>query len=376
MIRWLTAQRYRCLAAFSGSIPNADGSPFRKVLTRARNAMVAFHLNQECFEWVGSYGVGSCRKLVEAGVDANKVIPWDFLVEHDSGNLPVKALRAEPAGGYRLCYVGSIQPEKGVGDLIEAVAHLKSIGFPVRAAIVGVDGAGYASDLVRRHGVADEVDLVGLVPNDRIEPLMHESDVVVVPSHPEYPEGFPLVIHHALRARTPIVASDHPMFRAHLRAGRDALLFPAKNAQALADGIYELLTDPELVHAPLRPLGSHVAQAAPGREVGGPRAPLGARNSRKSSLARPAHPRVSATARPREQRRLSPRFGTNDDARPPKSTAARLLVRDRPSREDRVPTRAGLSRRGSAARGAECRAGRRVRRARRRTVPAPPSARA
>lgn len=245
LIQWLTLQRYHCLSAFSGSIPNAEQRSLRRLVTRARNAMIAFCLNQRCFDWVGSYGLGSCRKLVEAGVDPRKVIPWDFLLERDSGTLPVKALRAAPADGFSLCYVGSIQPEKGVGDLIECVALLKSEHFPVRATIVGSDAAGYAEALVRRYGVENEVDLVGLVPNDRIELMMHRSDVVVVPSRPEYPEGFPLVIHHALRARTPLVASTHPMFRAHLRHGRDALLFPAGNARALADTVHALLTDPE-----------------------------------------------------------------------------------------------------------------------------------
>jgi glycosyltransferase involved in cell wall biosynthesis len=75
---------------------------------------------------------------------------------------------------------------------------------------------------------------------------MHEHDVVVVPSRHEYPEGLPNTIYEALCSRTPIVASDHPMFALKLRDGENSAIFPAGDARALAERIRALVDDREL----------------------------------------------------------------------------------------------------------------------------------
>jgi glycosyltransferase involved in cell wall biosynthesis len=75
---------------------------------------------------------------------------------------------------------------------------------------------------------------------------MHQADIVLVPSQHHYVEGFPLVIQHALRSRTPLVVSNHPMFLDYLHHGSNAMIFPAGNASALASCVAELLTHPDL----------------------------------------------------------------------------------------------------------------------------------
>ena len=66
--------------------------------------------------------------------------------------------------------------------------------------------------LRRELGVSDQLDFRGLVPNGEVFDLFRKADVVVVPSHREYAEGFPLTMFEAMGSRTPIVCSDHPMF--------------------------------------------------------------------------------------------------------------------------------------------------------------------
>jgi glycosyltransferase involved in cell wall biosynthesis len=75
---------------------------------------------------------------------------------------------------------------------------------------------------------------------------MRDADVVIIPSHHEYPEGCPMTIYEALCSRTPIIASDHPMFQNKLKDGTNALIFPAANAVALANCMEKLLANPEL----------------------------------------------------------------------------------------------------------------------------------
>lgn len=92
------------------------------------------------------------------------------------------------------------------------------------------------------------IDFLGLVPHHKVVHLMRSADVVIIPSHHEYPEGLPMTIYEALCARTPIVASDHPMFRGRLRDGVSAVIFPAQTPLALADSIEKLLTHPDFYH--------------------------------------------------------------------------------------------------------------------------------
>jgi glycosyltransferase involved in cell wall biosynthesis len=79
--------------------------------------------------------------------------------------------------------------------------------------------------------------------------LMREADAVVIPSRTEYPEGFPLTIFEALSARTPIVASDHPMFRRHLRDGETAVTFRSGDAAAVPRAVSRLVSSPSLYEA-------------------------------------------------------------------------------------------------------------------------------
>ena len=97
-----------------------------------------------------------------------------------------------------------------------------------------------------RLGISSATKFVGVADNKNVPELMREADVVIVPSRHEYPEGLPLTIYEALSARTPIVASDHPMFRNVLVDCETALIFPAGDAQKLASTIELLLSDPAL----------------------------------------------------------------------------------------------------------------------------------
>jgi glycosyltransferase involved in cell wall biosynthesis len=68
----------------------------------------------------------------------------------------------------------------------------------------------------------------------------------MIPSRNYYPEGFPLTIFEALKSRTPIIASDHPMFRGFLEHRKSAMVFSSGHAEGLANSIRELISHPDL----------------------------------------------------------------------------------------------------------------------------------
>ncbi len=236
---WAIKHKVKTMALFASSIVSTHWK------TRLKNYWLIRSLNHSQIEWVGSYGMASAQKLKHLGVQPQKIVPWDFLLELTPGALPPKSLRS-PSDCWKLIYVGTLMEEKGVGDLLKAIAHLRAAQIPVQLQIAGEDETGEFARQADRLNIADAVEFLGMISTQRVEPLMREVDLVVVPSRHVYPEGFPLTLHHALRSRTPIVASDHSMFTHNLQSEVNALLFPSGNAIAMARCIAKLLADAAL----------------------------------------------------------------------------------------------------------------------------------
>ncbi|HEY9631342.1 MAG TPA: glycosyltransferase [Coleofasciculaceae cyanobacterium] len=238
---WAIQKKVKTIALFAESILTKGWR------NKIKNYRLVKLLNHPQIEWVGSYGITSSLVLQNLGVDAKKIIPWDFLLETHPGSLVPKPLRE--ADVWNLLYVGSMLPAKGVGDILEAVVKLKARNIHARLQMVGKDADGLFLRQAEQLGIANQVEFLGVIANHQVEPLMREADLVIVPSHHSYPEGFPLVIHHALRSRTPIVASDHPMFRNSLSHGSSAMVFPAGNSTALANCVEKVVSDAELYYS-------------------------------------------------------------------------------------------------------------------------------
>ncbi|HSM82599.1 MAG TPA: glycosyltransferase family 4 protein [Nodosilinea sp.] len=245
VLSWAVEKKIPTVTTFANTIPIQSASPLHRLVRSLKNQKIVKLLNQPNIEWVGSYGINSSRRLQQLGVKAEKIVPWDFLIDANPGSFSPKSLDLQKQT-WNLCFIGTICEDKGVGDLLKAVQRLKARSVTVRLTLVGSDSANFAKPMIAKLGLGDAVDLPGFVPNHEVEPLMHRADLVIVPSRHKYPEGFPLVIHHALRACTPIVASNHPMFQGYLQHQANAMIFPEGNVAALADCIETVLTDAAL----------------------------------------------------------------------------------------------------------------------------------
>jgi glycosyltransferase involved in cell wall biosynthesis len=239
VFRWAINKKIPTIATFAESISR------RGVRSKLRNFLLAYLLNNKQIEWVGAYGVNSAVLFKQIGVNPDKIIPWDFIVTETPDSFSPKKLPTN-VKDWELFYIGSMIEAKGVGDILEALALLRAKNLPIRLKIAGRDEKDYFHNKARQLKIEDCVEFLGLVPNNTVLPLMREADIVLVPSRHEYPEGFPLAITHALCARTPIVASDHPMFLDNLKDGVSAMIFPAANPNALSDCLEKLLSNPEL----------------------------------------------------------------------------------------------------------------------------------
>ena len=232
LLNWARRNRVRTITALADYF--RKGGP----RTAVRNWFAARELNQPNVEWVGNHQIGACLSLVDIGVQADKVIPWDWPPSHTPGDHSPR--KRDPSAQFRLAYVGLVDEAKGVGDLLRAIQKLAAEGLEIFLTIVGRDADGRMAELSKSLGLGEVVQFAGVIPNEEVPRVMRDADAVVVPSRHEYPEGLPLTIYEALAARTPIVASDHPMFRGALTHEQSALVFPAGNSEALASALRRL----------------------------------------------------------------------------------------------------------------------------------------
>jgi glycosyltransferase involved in cell wall biosynthesis len=214
--------------------------------TRLKNLPLIRLLNHPAIPLVANHNYPACTSMVQAGVAAAKVVPYDWPASRHPREMPAKDL-AQSGGPFRLCYAGQLSHPKGVGDLLEAVAQLHREGPEVDLDLFG-DGPDRAElqELARRLGLEARVRFHGLTANEKVLAAMRAAQLVVVPSRHQYPEGIPCVIYEALEVRTPVVLSDHPSFRPKFQPGQGCLMFRAGDAAQLARRLREALTQPEL----------------------------------------------------------------------------------------------------------------------------------
>ena len=239
VLRWACDSDVRILLTLADSFNGG----IRNWLQSRRLARL---MNHARVDWVSNHGIASSAALVKMGVDAAKVIPWDWPHVNSPEQWQARTLNTGRRV-FKALYVGARVELKGVGDAIRAVALLAGRGMEVHLDVIG-DGDDFSS-LADSLKVTDRVVFRGRVANAAIIGAMRKADVVLVPSRKEYPEGFPLTLYEALCARTPIVASDHPMFLPKLSPDRSAVIFPAGDVDALARSIERLLSSPDLYRA-------------------------------------------------------------------------------------------------------------------------------
>jgi len=167
----------------------------RWALPRARRVVV---VSRPLRDVVASFGVAPEQiDVVPNGVDAELFQPRDR-----------EKARAElgHAGDARrwLLYVGRLEEDKGVLDLLDSFAALARRRSDVRLAIVG-DGRTRAACERAAAALGDRIVVVGVRPLEEIPVWLGACDALVLPS---WAEGTPNVVLEALACGRRVVATD------------------------------------------------------------------------------------------------------------------------------------------------------------------------
>ncbi len=143
--------------------------------------------------------------------------------------------RTSPAPAPAILFVGRHERRKGLAVLLDAFAGLD------RDADLWVIGDGGHRDALRGRGVP-RVEWLGRVPEEEKQARYRGATVACFPALDG--ESFGVVLVEAMAAGTAVVASDIDGYRTVSRDGREALLVPPGDADALRTALRSLLDDP------------------------------------------------------------------------------------------------------------------------------------
>ncbi|PWT81071.1 MAG: glycosyltransferase family 1 protein [Blastocatellia bacterium] len=154
-------------------------------------------------------------------------------------------------------YAGNVKPHKNLTRLIEAFHIVRNRGLNhLKLILIGDEISKYAAlrRAVHQHQLHKYVRFLGYVPEETLAVMYRLAGVFVFPS---LYEGFGLPPLEAMASGTPVVTSNVSSLPEV--AGDAALLVDPYNPAAIADGIYQVLTD-EAARRSLRQKGVIRAQ--------------------------------------------------------------------------------------------------------------------
>jgi glycogen(starch) synthase len=152
---------------------------------------------------------GTCvRQVLElTGGRSRPVVPFiPFYREETFAGIPEHGERRPP---FRVLFVGRVEVQKGVFDLVEIARQLRDRG---RVDIeFDLCGTGSVAERLRQAAVDARLDsrfrCHGHVEMDVLREMLGRSHVVVVPTRTKYTEGFNAVVAEAILSGRPVITS-------------------------------------------------------------------------------------------------------------------------------------------------------------------------
>ncbi|MDE6511762.1 MAG: glycosyltransferase family 4 protein, partial [Muribaculaceae bacterium] len=213
-------------------VRRAGRSPFHRFVYRNVDHMVfvsraAFEKFFSGWHWKGRY----------ADDDINAC------VIHNSLNIQLQPVADEPARGpVTAMYLGRLAPDKGLEDLIDALALLK--GTKIRLRIVGTGHPDYVDSLRRRADGAGVMHMIDWPRHkENTEDFIRMSHFGVLPSVGA--EAFGLSNIEFMKEGRAIICSDNGAQPEYITHGREGILVPPHDPERLAAEMKRLAASAE-----------------------------------------------------------------------------------------------------------------------------------
>lgn len=183
-------------------------------------------------------------KFLEFGIPRNKIIYSPYGVDHSSFQL-INKIKTDL---FRLGYIGTLLPMKGLTILIEAFKRIKckNIKLIIFGRLFPYTGyEGYVKFLEHSFRKDKRIEFMGEFDNKNVGTVFNNFDILVVPSL--WPENSPFVIQEAFLARKPVIASRIGGIPELITEGVNGLLFNPADPNDLHEKIQYLIENPGII---------------------------------------------------------------------------------------------------------------------------------
>jgi teichuronic acid biosynthesis glycosyltransferase TuaC len=197
--------------------------PRRRLQSALPRAARVVAVSRSLAERARELGVAPARvEIVQNGVDTSLFHP------RDRGQ--ARALLGLPQHARVITYVGRLEPQKGVLDLLEAFAAVRRLRPETLLALVGTG----PSEQAALAGSAEGVVVAGAQPLARVPEWIAAADLLTLPS---WNEGMPNVVLEALASGRRVVATDVGGIPEIISAPELGELVPRRQPTALAQAL-------------------------------------------------------------------------------------------------------------------------------------------
>lgn len=140
--------------------------------------------------------------------------------------------------GGRCVFLGQIKAEKGVFDIIEALAGRKDRSCDFYGELT----QRYGSDFLRKIEGAENLRYRGVLDHERVIDTIKKYDILLLPTR-HIGEGMPAVILEAFAAGVPVVATDWMAIPEMVADGKRGLLVKQSSPEEIAAAVDRLAAD-------------------------------------------------------------------------------------------------------------------------------------
>lgn len=235
IVRMLKGIKVKCVFSYHGLYNPPTAS--RKILEPIYNGLPVWIYKHIASKTI-SVSKDSRQQLLDRGVPADKVVTvYNGIVDKTiTGTVPVTKDCVTFMSASRIDQI------KGLNYLLDALAVIKSKGIPFHYYLVG-EGPELQNlkDQANRLGLNDEITFAGYQTN--VAEWLNSVDMFTIPS---LQENHSIALLEAMRAGKAIIASNVGGNGESIIDGKDGLLVPSKDTQALVVAFEKMLTDPQL----------------------------------------------------------------------------------------------------------------------------------
>jgi glycosyltransferase involved in cell wall biosynthesis len=215
----------------------------------------------EVLKWAARTSARRCASVIAISQEMKRWWEWTGSPPERAPFIPlgVDPARFHPVPGARqrlgipedklfLLYVGRFSPEKGLLDLVEALARVRPLLDPARIEVALV-GKGPQGDEIRQRvaevNLGQIVRIREWVPQSELSTWYSAADALVLPSHSE---GFSRTIPEAMSCGTPVIGSRITGTEDHVCENKNGILFTPNDIQALASIITSVFQERRKLH--------------------------------------------------------------------------------------------------------------------------------